>query len=396
MTLSKKKILLLYEFFYPGYKSGGPVQSLLNMTKNLSKEYYFKIATTAFDLHDQMPYKDLILDCWTDLKLNEGADVKVWYSSQKKPSIFEIQKVIKSSRADIIYINGFYTNHFLFPLILNKIGLVGEKKIIISPRGMLQKGALKNKSLIKQFYLYFLKLTGLMKHVHFHATTEDEINDIKKIFGKNIKAVIAGNIPKRPLINLVSANKNVGELRLVYLSLISEKKNLLLLLKELTLVKSKISLDIYGPIKDEQYWLKCKEEIDKLPNNISVSYKGDIHPDKVQATIGEYHAFLLLTSGENFGHAIYESLSVGTPVIISNKTPWKFEATSNPPGWIVNLEKDEESQHADLKEVLIKLYNMDNETFSLSSKAAHEYAIDFYQSQDFKKQYTDLFNSFDH
>jgi glycosyltransferase involved in cell wall biosynthesis len=38
-----------------------------------------------------------------------------------------------------------------------------------------------------------------------------------------------------------------------------------------------------------------------------------------------YDYFVLPTLGENFGHAIVESLSLGLPVIISNKTPLIFK-----------------------------------------------------------------------
>ena len=188
--MTENTILILYEFYYPGYKAGGPVQSLLNITTNLSKVFEFKIATTAYDLHVNTPYKDLVLDNWTEIKMKEESNVRVWYSSNIKPSLIELYKVINSSSANIIYINGFYTNHFLYPLVLNKMGLLKEKKIIISPRGMLQVGALENKALIKKLYLYFLKLTGLVKLVTFHATTIDEQNDIKRIFGQTIKSVM--------------------------------------------------------------------------------------------------------------------------------------------------------------------------------------------------------------
>ena len=36
----------------------------------------------------------------------------------------------------------------------------------------------------------------------------------------------------------------------------------------------------------------------------------------------KYDAFIFPTLSENYGHVIVESLIVGTPVIISNNTPW--------------------------------------------------------------------------
>lgn len=36
-----------------------------------------------------------------------------------------------------------------------------------------------------------------------------------------------------------------------------------------------------------------------------------------------YDLFVFPTLGENFGHVVIESLSAGTPVFMSNTTPWK-------------------------------------------------------------------------
>ena len=57
--MEKATILILYEFFYPGYKAGGPIQSLVNLVITLGKDFEFKIATTAFDLNSQSPYNEV-------------------------------------------------------------------------------------------------------------------------------------------------------------------------------------------------------------------------------------------------------------------------------------------------------------------------------------------------
>jgi glycosyltransferase involved in cell wall biosynthesis len=59
-----------------------------------------------------------------------------------------------------------------------------------------------------------------------------------------------------------------------------------------------------------------------LPKNISVNYFGPITHELVHQTLSDYHLFFLPTLGENFGHAIFEALSVGVPVLISDQTPW--------------------------------------------------------------------------
>jgi len=113
-------------------------------------------------------------------------------------------------------------------------------------------------------------------------------------------------------------------LSLVYLGLIVENKGLLELIITLKKLNLKISLDIFGPIKDLKYAESCFKEIESIGTNGLINYKGIIDPSQSQNIFQQYHVSVLLTKGENFGHSIYESLSVGTPVVISNKTPWVF------------------------------------------------------------------------
>jgi glycosyltransferase involved in cell wall biosynthesis len=46
-------------------------------------------------------------------------------------------------------------------------------------------------------------------------------------------------------------------------------------------------------------------------------------PETVSPTFAAYDLFAFPTLGENFGHVIFESLRVGTPVLLSDRTPWR-------------------------------------------------------------------------
>jgi glycosyltransferase involved in cell wall biosynthesis len=74
-----------------------------------------------------------------------------------------------------------------------------------------------------------------------------------------------------------------------------------------------------------------------LPNNVRVNYIGIVRPHEVLATFSKYDLFFFPTSGENYGHVIAESLMAGTPVLISNKTPWQALQRDGL-GWDVQLE----------------------------------------------------------
>ena len=317
--------------------------------------------------------------------LNNDIKVPIWYSSNIKPGIAELYKVIRSAQADLIYINGFYTNHFLYPLLLYRVGLLNGKGFIVAPRGMLQSGALKNKSVLKRTYLQCLKLFGLMNHVQFHATTRDESIDIQNVFGRQHKITVAGNIPKKPVIVVTKSCKENSKLKLIYLSLISEKKNLLLLLEILKSCTAVIVLDVYGPVKDETYWQACVIIMKEMPSNIQVQYKGDIAPDQVQAVMEQYDAKILLTKGENFGHALFESLSVGRPLITSYFTPWN-DLEHKQAGW--NLDIDDKKS---LQKKLDQLAQMDNNDWDQYCEGAWQLANEYYQHQSFSSDYQKLF-----
>jgi glycosyltransferase involved in cell wall biosynthesis len=75
-------------------------------------------------------------------------------------------------------------------------------------------------------------------------------------------------------------------------------------------------------VKDEGYWAACLAVIKKIPPHIRVNYHGDIPPGEIEHVLSQNHIFILPSKSENFGHAIYEALSAGRPVITSRATPW--------------------------------------------------------------------------
>ena len=97
----------------------------------------------------------------------------------------------------------------------------------------------------------------------------------------------------------------------------------------------------YGRIVDNSYWDRCKKSLEKLPKNIKASFLGELKKDEVTVTFSKYDLFFFPTGGENYGHVIAESLSVGTPVLISKNTPW-FNLESQHLGWDIDLEKKRE------------------------------------------------------
>jgi glycosyltransferase involved in cell wall biosynthesis len=222
-----------------------------------------------------------------------------------------------------------------------------------------------------------------MSSVYWHATSSEEEVDVKRFFPGSRGYFVAANIPKKPLEVITNPDKANGELRLVFLALISEMKNLLLLLSVLKTLPLSISLDIYGPVKNEKYWDECQSLLNELQDR--VQYKGKVEPVEVQATLSQYHAMVLLTRGENFGHALFESLSVGRPVITSHFTPWN-ELKKHSAGRNVDITSFEDCRNG-----ILELASFDQDEFNQYCNGAHTLARTFFQSLDIDGNYSKVF-----
>jgi glycosyltransferase involved in cell wall biosynthesis len=207
---------------------------------------------------------------------------------------------------------------------------------------MLGKGAMSIKPLKKKLFLSLLKFVNLHSKTIFHATTADEEKEITRVL-KKAKVKIASNVNSAQLIENRSIRKEAGELKLFYLSRIAKVKNLHYALDVLTKIETegRITYDIYGSLEDKLYWKECEAVIKKLPENITVNYKGDLSFEQVQPMIDNYHFLFLPTLNENFGHSIYETLMSACPVIISDTTPWNG-VNAKDCGFAIPLKKKDE------------------------------------------------------
>lgn len=384
-----KKVLIIYEYFYPAYKAGGPVQSLVNMITALesSTDYDFYVLTSAFDFGGQKLNTELEVNTWNSVQLpNSKKPLKVCYTDSPNLQKFVLNAKIQGIKPDIVYVNGLYTSWFNQVLWMNSSFQKTNIKLIISPRGMLQDGALAVKPLKKKLYLYVLNFLNKFRDVRWHATNESEKADIMKRISTKADIVIAHNVPKLPLEHISShSTKKEFSLRLVYLSLITPKKQLHSALQVLMNCQRHISFDIYGPVKDEAFWQTCLDLIKNMPHNVTVTYKNDVQPHHVQQILSDYDAMFLPTLGENFGHAIYESLSVGTPVITSHFTPWN-KLNEKKSGWNVDINTPES-----ISQLIDELSDYDEKTWSLYRANAHNLAREYYLTSNFIKDYSTLF-----
>ena len=334
---SNNEILIYAHYFLPAKNAGGPPKSLANLIDVTKDQFKFKVICCNHEFKkpaEKFPGiktgKWIEIECRKVMYLADG-----WRSLVKL--IFEGFR--RSSR--VIYFNSFFDiTYTIIPLFT--LAFFSSKKIIIAPRGEFSLGALSIKTRKKQFYLSLFRIFRLQKRVVWHATSVKEQADLECFWGHKVEIILLPNFPDSKLPPpQTKASKVPRKLRLIYLARIAKIKNLLGLLNALKHVKGhEIVLDIFGPIEDKVYWKDCTEAIDDLPQNITTCYQGVADGADVINIISRYDLYVLLTSGENFGHTIFQALSASVPVLISDQTPWR-QLREKKAGWdlpISNIE----------------------------------------------------------
>ncbi len=353
------KILIIIDWFTPAYKGGGPITSVYNFVKNLNDSFEFFILTSDKDLDNTQ--LNVPKNSWTDFDRN----IKVYYATGPK----QVARILKKFPRDLTLINGIFSPLFsILPLILSEKG-----KIIVFPRDMLSQHSLSIKPLKKKAYLAFAKRLLFPKAI-FWATSGTELTRLKNDF-PGIKTDLVTNFVSPELLNK-PVDKKPGHLRLVTITRISPKKNLLFAAKVLSNIRdTQITWDIYGPKEDEDYYQTLAHSLEKLPPNIKATLKKPLTPDRIRPVIAEYHFFYFPTLGENFGHVIFEAFAASRPVIISNTTPWR-NLQNKGLGW--DLPLDVKSFATAIK----KAADLNNEKFRQLSRQTYNFAFNYIRDQE--------------
>jgi glycosyltransferase involved in cell wall biosynthesis len=382
MLSLKPRILIFIDWFLPGYKAGGPVQSVINLIDNFKSEFDFWVITRNTDYCEVQPYENIKSDTW--IKVNTY--LKVYYASESKLSYIAMAKGAHEANPDYIFINGIYSLYFsILPLFISR--QFKSAKVIVSARGMLTPSAINVKGNKKKVFLHLAKTIGLYKHICFHATNSLEEQHIQRLFGKKQQIIVAPNLPKDQIHSKSNVVKFSGILRLTSIARVSPEKNIkyaLQVLQEYNF-NGDIVFDIFGPIYDEVYWNECVELMKLLPKNVQATYRGSIEHSNVAETLQQYHALYLPTRGENFGHIIFESFAAGRPVIISDQTPWRNLEEQNI-GYDISLDKPD-----DFAKYIQNMLNQSQEEYVKLTSAAYLYAQGIKQKKEAFEQNRLLF-----
>jgi len=385
-TVPKPRLLVCTDWFPPGFRAGGPIRSTANVVTLLANDFEISVITSDRDFQATEPYPGLPSDTW--LPYENGAQVR--YLSPACMTAAAVGAIVGQTQPDCIYLNSMFSLPFTMAPLREVWRGRYRGRVVLAPRGMLHAGALRYKRLKKLAYLAAFRASRIAKKIVFHATDEREAIDIAAHgLAARQDVVTLPNVPEPPAAHVSRIEKRPGALRLLFLGRVSPKKNILTFIERLGHEPegSVTELGIVGPIEDPAYWQRCREAIGRLPGHVHVTYHGAVAHADLHSLVATHHFFVLPTFGENFGHAIFESLGAGRPVIISDQTPWRGLATRGI-GWdLPNSDSEAWSQ------ALRDAAALDQVGYDAMSHRAWAFAREWFAATDLRRGYAALMRS---
>ena len=226
-----------------------------------------------------------------------------------------LSKCAKNNEFDLIHNNGLWMMPTLYSGLISKRFNI---PLVMSPRGALSKKAFSSGSFIKVLFWFFQK-NALHQSACFHATSFQEYEDIRRFGFSQPVAIIPNGIDIKKINKSKDSNSN--KKTLLFIGRIHPIKGLEILLNAWQKVQDQFpewSLKIAGP--DSKFLVKLVD----LSANLKlerVNFVGPLYGDKKWEAYQDSDIFVLPTYSENFGMTVAESLSVGTPVIVSKGAP---------------------------------------------------------------------------
>ncbi len=380
--MAKPQVLVFIDWYKPFFKAGGPVRSLVNMVDHLHNEVDFHIVTGDRDYTATASPRDLRTDQWTTQDKGE----RVWYASPQGRSGARWKALLAERNRDVVYINGMWSRwSTMLPLWLLR---GSDQRRIVAVRGMLASGVMQQKNTLKRLTLLAMRVAGCFKGVEFQATNAEEVEDVKRWIGRDAVIHLVPNLGRKLQREAPAPiAKSPGELRLLSVGRIAQEKNTLFAMERLSPLTGDVRFDLYGTVYDEAYWQRCQAAIAALPNNVSVQWHGEVAPERVPDILAASHVVFMPSVGENFGHTMFEALSVGRPLLISDRTPWK-DLERQEAGWDLPLDGPER-----FEEILRELVDMGGERFELLSQGAYGLAHRYLGDHAGLDGYRRMFNS---
>jgi glycosyltransferase involved in cell wall biosynthesis len=312
------KLAVVIPYFYPAYVYGGAVFAAYHLSQKISEN------GIEVDVLTTNSNGDKTLDVPTNKLINLN-NLKVKYYDRGFLPFFSFKMILGLARdiknADIVHIQSIYSLSTIVALFHSYLQ---NKKVFLSPRGSLTAWSFHHRGYFKRLWINFL-IKPFVNDIHWHATSEKEINEIYNFFPKaKIELIPDGVDFDKSKIQEDSNQKWKNSYYIACLGRIHKIKGYDIMLNampEIIKVHPELKLFIAG--MDEGELSNLKRLTVDLQIEENVEFVGALVSDDKNCFLKYAQCLVMPSHTENFGIVAAEALFQNTPVVASKNTPWK-------------------------------------------------------------------------
>lgn len=321
------KILTIVPSYKPAFIYGGPVRAIAALCESLASvghqvTVYTTTANGAVDLEAD-PGKEYLIDGVRVIYFQRLTKGHSNLSPQLLKSLYK-----NVSRFDIVHIHSWWN---LVTIPATWISLLKGITPIVSPRGTLTAYTfMHRKNRIKKLF-HALSGKRLLNQVALVFTSEREKIEASR-FVEGKATHVLGNLLDLPT-RALDVHKDTPYMKLLFLGRIDPAKNLELLIKVLADIKELPYELIIAGEGAQDYTQQLKQ----LASSINqIKWIGNVEGEEKYKRLAEADLLVLPSHTENYGNVVFEALSQGTPVMVSDQVGAKDYIITNSLGWVVS------------------------------------------------------------
>lgn len=325
-------ILFIVPSYKPAYIYGGPIVSVARLAESLVQiGHTVTVYTTTANGPDEL---DMPLDRPV---IMDGVRVQFFRRITKdhthiSPALWKaVWGTVKEY--DAVHIHSWW--NFLILGVSAICALKGIKPVL-SPRGMLCEYIFQNKNQFKKKLLHHAVGKHLLQRTYLHVTSDVEWNDCLKL-NSSWRGGLIHNIVDLPYMpSKDTTHHDNREFTIGFLSRVDPKKGLDILIRALAGVEFPFVLKIAGA-GDEAYTQELRRLIKAEGLEGRVEWVGWKKGESKFEFLADVDLFALTSHNENFAVVVIESLSVGTPVLVSEHVGLSRYVKEKNLGWVTTL-----------------------------------------------------------
>lgn len=332
------KVLQVNASYKPAYIYGGPTMSVAKLCEALvhsEQQVDLEVFTTSANGTAELPVETGKITMVDGVKVTYCKRITKDHTHFSPQLLAKLKTAIRSAQQKeiVIHIHAWWN---LVSILSCALARLFRIPVVLSPRGMLTSYTLGNRNSLMKSAIHQLMGKKLLRYCHIHATSEQEQEDVLKIVQPKSITIIPNlvSFPGKTTLQFKLPEKIFN---LVFLSRIEEKKGFELLLDALANINFDFNLSVAGT-GEPAYVESLKSKARSLKIDHHIQWLGHVSNDQKFKLLAQHDLMVLTSYNENFANVVVESLSVGTPVLLSDKVGLSSYVLSKKLGWISDLE----------------------------------------------------------